>query len=337
MTAMTSLARPTYRGISLYAPDRSPCRIDLSDNTNLWGMPPASRDALVATSAARYPSLYAAALKEALSAYTGLPAGMITTGCGSDDVLDSAMRALAEPGQRIAFTTPTFPMIPIFAQMNGLDAVVVPFEHLARTGARLLYVCSPNNPTGLRTPRALLDQLVAEMSDDQVLIIDEAYAEFAGENAADLARSSDRVLITRTLSKAFGLAGLRIGYALGNPLLVAEVEKSRGPYKVSAPAEAAAIGALTGGRGWVEEHIALAIENRYRLSAELRRRDLAPLDSAANFVFVPVADATRIAARMRELGVAVRAFGDVGGLRISVGPWALLEEALAAFDEARAT
>jgi histidinol-phosphate aminotransferase len=327
---ITSIGRPSYRALSLYAPDRTPCRIDLSDNTNLWGMPPASRVAIAAETTARYPSLYANDLKKALAGYTGLPADMITTGCGSDDVLDSAMRAFTEPGDRIAFSMPTFPMIPIFARMNGLAPV-----DIGSSDARLTYVCSQNNPTGGVTSRARIEELLKRTSDGQVVILDEAYAEFAGESLADLVRDYDRLLVTRTMSKAFGLAGLRVGYALGAPQLVAEVEKSRGPYTVSAIAERAAVAALTTGLPWVREHIALAIDNRARLALAFMRRGVLPLPSAANFVFVPLLGAAAIARAMRDLGVAVRAFDDPEGLRVSVGPWPVMLEALAAFDEAR--
>lgn len=335
MNRASTIGRAAYRDIAPYAPDRTPCRIDLSDNTNLWGMPPAARDALADFSAERYPSVYAADLKAAISRYTGLPAEMITTGCGSDDVLDSAMRAFSEPGMRIAFTEPTFAAIPLFARMNALEPAVVPFDGLPGSGARVIYLCSPNNPTGTLTPRSAIERLFADARADQVILLDEAYAEFAGENAIDLLRDFERLLITRTMSKAFGLAGLRIGYALGDSALIGEVEKSRGPYKVSAPAERAAVAALTDGSGWVEQHVSLAIANRERLAVELRARGLAPLPSAANFLFVPLAHATTIAVRMRAAGVAVRAFGDPDGLRITAGPWAMLEEALEVLDEAR--
>ena len=112
------LARAAYRDIELYAPNREPCAVDLSDNTNLWGVPPAAERAVREAGAAaftRYPSLYAPALKGALAAYLGVEPGMIVTGCGSDDVLDSAIRAFAEPGERVAYPEPSFAMVPIFA------------------------------------------------------------------------------------------------------------------------------------------------------------------------------------------------------------------------------
>lgn len=331
-----ALARASYRDIDLYAPNRAPCRIDLSDNTNAWGMPPAARAAInETTSVVRYPSLYADGLKAALSTYTGLPVEMITTGCGSDDVLDSTMRAFAEPGDRVAFPEPTFPMIPIFARMNGLVPVPARIDEVVESAARIIYLCSPNNPSGSAIARASIEDLLRRSYDDQIVIIDEAYAEFAGVNALDLVSTCDRLIITRTMSKAFGLAGLRIGYALGNPALIAEVEKSRGPYKVSAIAEQAGVAALTAGADWVEEHIALVIANRRRFEEALVDRGMLPVRSSANFVFFPIDGASAIAREMRTRGVAVRAFDRPSGLRVTIGPWNLLQEALSVFDEAR--
>ena len=123
--------REAYRAISLYAPKRAPCALDLSDNTNLWGTPPAAAAALKDAAAdvvTRYPAAYADELKEALASYVGTSPGMIVTGCGSDDVLDSAIRAFAEPGDRIVFPAPTFVMIPLMARMNGLEPVAVPLR-----------------------------------------------------------------------------------------------------------------------------------------------------------------------------------------------------------------
>ena len=352
-TSMIDPARASYREITLYAPDRAPCATDLSDNTNCWGVPPAAeralRDATLAT-VTRYPNVYAASLKRALGAYLGVEHEMIVTGCGSDDVLDSAIRAFGEPGDAIAYPDPTFAMIPIFARMNGLLPMPVPLtesldadaDAMLATGARIIYLCSPNNPTGGSLTRATIERVVREAPG--VVIIDEAYAEFAAGDCRDLLRSSDRVLLTRTMSKAFGLAGLRVGYAAGSPALVAAVEKSRGPYKVSAIAERMALAALDEGMPWVRARVAEAIENRDRLARSLEARRLAPLPSEANFVLVPVVRAGERARAMRALGVAVRPFDALPGvtaalratggsaLRVSIGPWPMIEAMLAAFD-----
>jgi histidinol-phosphate aminotransferase len=316
--------RAAYRDVALYVSEPNRCEIDLSDNTNLWGAPPSAQEAIrdVAAGAfTRYPSAYASELKEALAAYAGVDRSRIVTGCGSDDVLASAIRALAEPGESLAFSAPTFTMIPVFAQING---------------ARIIYVCSPNNPTGTCVSREALERLIAIAPG--TVIVDQAYFEFAGESCLDLATANARVLVVRTMSKAFGLAGLRIGYAIGAPSVVAEVEKSRGPYKVSVAAERAALAVLATDRAWVAARVADARASRDRLAESLRKLDLAPLPSQANFVLVPVQNASRVAMRMRERGVAVRVFeglpsiGDA--LRITAGPAPMMDRALEALEEA---
>jgi histidinol-phosphate aminotransferase len=340
------VARESYRTISLYAPNRAPAAIDLSDNTNLWGIPPAAARTIheaATSSVTRYPALYAADVKRAIADYAGIDPDMIVTGCGSDDVLDSAIRAFAEPGDVVAYPDPSFAMIPIFAQMNGLTGVAVPMtethdidpDRYAAIDARISYVCSPNNPTGGALDRAGVEQVVAQSRG--VVIVDEAYAEFAGANLLDLARTSSRVLISRTLSKAFGLAGLRVGYAIGDPALVAEVEKSRGPYKVNGVAQRAAVAALTDDRDWVAARVREAVENRARLRDALRGLGLAPLRSDANFVLVPVPDAAGADRALRDRGIAVRPFAQLprigDALRISIGPWEMLDACVRALGE----
>jgi histidinol-phosphate aminotransferase len=344
-----AVARAAYADVPLYDPKRSPVALDLTDNTNLWGIPPAAERVLREVASpvvTRYPSLYAGDLKDALGAWLGVSPDMIVTGCGSDDVLDSAMRAFCDPGSVVASSVPTFAMVPIFARMNDLvyagvteqDDHAIDVDGLLATGAKVIYVCTPNNPTGCVTPLATLRALASRH--DGVLIVDEAYAEFAGVSAVTLVREFERVLVVRTMSKAFGLAGLRVGYAIGSPALVNEVEKSRGPYKVTALGEQMATAAVRESMPWVEEHVALAVSLRERLADALRARGFWPLPSGANFLCVPVPNAVAVGQAMRARGVAVRPFPDLphigDALRFSVGPWELLERCLAAFDAANA-
>lgn len=344
------LTRETYRDISLYSPNRTPAAIDLSDNTNLWGIPPNAAlevQRISASSVTRYPALYVTEVKQAIADYLGVSPNMVVTGCGSDDVLDSAIRAFGDPGDVIAHPDPSFAMIPIFAKMNGLTPVAIPFTDsfdidiraALETRAKMIYLCSPNNPTGTNLPRATIESIIDQSTG--LVLIDEAYAEFSDVNCIELLQRSPRVLIFRTFSKAFGLAGLRIGYAVGDPEIIAEVEKSRGPYKVNAIAERAAVAAMTADRPWVLDRVREAISNRERLIQELRAMRLAPLPSSANFVLVPINDAVRIDNKMRELGVALRPFSKLPGigdaLRISVGPWEMMETCLRALKEAIAS
>jgi histidinol-phosphate aminotransferase len=339
----TTVSR-SHGSIQRYAPDASPCAIDLSDNTNAWGMPPAVQGALAnAAWTSRYPSAYADGLKRAIGEYADVPVEMITTGCGSDDVLDSTLRSLADPGEVIAMPDPPFAMIPILARLNRLTPVAVPMtanfdidvDGLLSSGARIIYVSSPNNPTGNAISRRSIEALMSGMTAGQVIVIDEAYVEFGGASVLDLAHRDGRVVVTRTFSKAFGLAGLRVGYAIASPHLIEAIEAARGPYKVSAMGEGAAITALTDGREWVARCVAAAVDNRSRLAVALFERGLAPVPSSANFVYVPIDNASALANEMRRRGVAVRAFGTPPALRITVADWDRLSIALDAFDEAR--
>lgn len=373
---MTGFPREDYAPLEPYAPDRRPVAVDLSDNTNRWGPHPAALAVLrnaSPESLTRYPSVYADALKEVIAQKWDVPVDAVTTGCGSDDLLDSIFRAVSGGGGTVTYMDPTFSMIPIFARMNGLRARDVPWDEAQADPSRLLaadddpsadvsagaaggpaapastdpsrspdavYVCAPNNPTGLVPRSGWMEELMeAGGPDGPVIVLDEAYGEFAEESWVSRAPASRRLLVLRTLSKAFGLAGLRIGYAVGPPEVVAELEKSRGPYKVGRIDEDAAIRALRAPDDWIDGIVRETKENRARLRRELEDRGFEPLPSQANFIFLPVAPrSTReVTAGLRERDVAVRPFPDVPGLgdgvRVTVGPWEMMERFLGALDE----
>jgi histidinol-phosphate aminotransferase len=228
--------------------------------------------------------------------------------------------------------------------MNGLVAMPVPtsdtsavdIDALLATRARVIYICSPNNPTGLALSRADIERLVENAPG--IVVLDEAYAEFANDSWIADAPRYPRLIATRTLSKAFGLAGLRIGYAAAASATITHVEKARGPYMVGGVAERAALDALCNDLEWVRTHIAAARESRERFRAELDAAGITSLPSDANFVLVLVADAAAVAARMRASGVAVRPFprlrGIGDGVRITVAPWPMMETALRALRDA---
>jgi histidinol-phosphate aminotransferase len=359
----SALARSAVRELALYAPDAVRCEIDVSENVNLWGSPPASLRALAERPGEvvyRYPSLSSVTLRDAVLRYLGLSSangiGMVA-GCGSDDVLDSAMRAFGDAGDAIAYAAPTFVMIPIFARLNGLVPKPVPFgpnyevdpQRLVDQRAKITYLCTPNNPTSTAMTREAVEYVVEHAAG--LVMIDEAYAEFAPETFVALVERSDRLLVTRTFSKAFGLAGLRVGYGVGSSAVVDLVTRARGPYKVNALAEAAAVAALAPephALGWVKERAALAATLRERLAAELRTLGFEPAPTAGNFLFVPTSRAPELARMMRDRGVLVRPMNGLpqdvatlrasGGhaLRIGVGPWDQMERLLEALREALA-
>ena len=286
----------------------------------------------------RYPAAFEPALREALADYAGVPPDMIVAGCGSDDVLDSAIRAFGEPGDVLCLPAPSFSMIPVFARTNGLIPVEVPLTArldadaaaMLETGAQITYLCSPNNPTGGAFSRESVERIVWGAAG--LVIIDQAYAEFGGDSYTDLASLGRPVLVTRTLSKAFGLAGLRVGYGIGSPELVGEIMKARGPYKVNALAERAAIAALENDQRWVAERVADVVANRARFRQELALRGITSLPSAANFVLLPVKDCASVSEQLQRLGIGVRALPSLPGigdaLRIGIGPWEMMERCL---------
>jgi histidinol-phosphate aminotransferase len=365
MTGTTSSRLPSlrsaYRAIPLYGgADPAPVDIDLSDNTNQWGVPPSAGRALArlpVDRAARYPQAYSPALARAIGEYVGVTPEMVVTGCGSDQVLDCAFRALAEPGARVAYLDPSFVIVPSFARANSLEPVPVPWtvggapdapELTADVDAvlaiqpRIIYLCSPNNPTGTVLPPAVIQRIASETSG--IVIVDEAYAEFGSWSAVSLLSRAPNLIVTRTFSKAFGLAGLRIGYALGHPTVVRECAKARGPYALTGFAEPAALAALRHDLGWVREHVALAIDAREKLAAAIRGLGgYRVFPSGANFLLVApdetrIPGATAIAGILRGAGIAVRAFSNLpgigGALRITVAPWDILERCVAALPHA---
>ena len=348
--------------------------MDLSDNTNLWGPHPAAADALRASlpeDLARYPSVYAKPLKEAVGRRFGLHPENVTTGCGSDDLLDSVFRAAAFPPGRVTYPEPTFSMVQIFSRMNGLETRPVPWQEAEADPERLLekqpdlvYLCRPNNPCGHSPSRRWVEGLLASSGPEGPLIVlDEAYADFAGDDFLDDAVRSERLIVLRTFSKLYGIAGLRVGFGVGPVTLIREVEKSRGPYKVSQVAQAAAIASLEDPSGWATGVVAETISNRDRLARELRERGLPALPSEANFLLIPIERRGRELSgprvtpppswapgqnnergardwneALRTRGVACRPFEALPGigdaLRVTIGPWWMMERFLEALDDA---
>jgi histidinol dehydrogenase len=334
--------RATLAPIARYVPSRPPCDIDLTDNTNLWGMVPAVREVLAAppsTNVTRYPSPYADQLRAMLAQRLGLAPDQVVTGCGSDDVLSATFAALAEPGERLAYCPPTFSIISSFAHANGLVPVActLEVESLLRADPAIIYLCAPNNPTGAPLPARLLETVLRQTR--AVVVLDEAYVEYASTPSySSRAPEMKRLVVVRTLSKAWALAGLRVGYATAAASVVEQIEKTRGPYKVGGLAEACALAALGPGREWVMKHIESVKQSRARFFAQLRAAGFQPLPSEANFILVPVTSAEETVGRMRERGVSVRPFTALAGVgdavRVSIGPESVMTKCLQALVEA---
>jgi len=349
---MTPFPRADYQSLTKYEPGRRPAEVDLSDNTNLWGPHP---DALARIREATpddvrcYPEVYADTLRTAVAERFGVAPECVTTGAGSDDILDSAFRAAAAPGAVVSFPAPTFVMAGELALMNGMrpravawaDAMRDP-EQLLEEDPAIVYVCRPNNPTGALAPARWMERLLDRAGDTAgggpLVVLDEAYADFAGETLIAWAVERPRLLVARTCSKAFGLAGLRCGFGVARPDVALEVEKSRGPYKVSRLTTETAAAAVRDVSGWTPKVVAECLANRARLRDELAKRGLRQLESHANFILfaAPSGSGADDMAALRDDGVQVRPFRaipDLGdALRVTVGPWPLLERFLAALD-----
>ena len=340
------MTRAGYEDLTVYRHESREAECDLSDNTNLFGSAPSALASLAAWAGgdpARYPTPGNEGLRDALASWLGVGSHQIVGGCGSNDILDSAMRALGNPGSVLAYTSPTFVMTPHFAKANSLELVPVPtrpdgqpdVEALLGTRAPLIYVASPNNPSGVAAAIGRI-RLLADRAPG-VVIVDEAYTEYLGSSWAAEAIKRDNVLVTRTFSKAWGLAGLRIGYGVGSAALVLEVEKARGPYKVSAVAEQAAAAAVRNDQAWLEEVVRKTRVIRQATALRLRGLGFAVSSSDANFVAVTVTNAAEAGAFLAARGIAVRAMtavpvvGDV--LRITIGPEPLMDRLVEAMSQ----
>lgn len=348
---MSRFPREDYASLSPYDPGRRAVEVDLSDNTNLWGPSPAALSAVRNAAEevlARYPSVYAGPLKEAVAQRFRIPVEAITTGCGSDDLLDSAFRAALFPPGVLSYPGPSFSMVETFGVMNGLRPRRVDWATAEADPGTLLegdpavvYLCRPNNPTGVSLSRDwVLELLDLSGPRGPLVVMDEAYADFAQDDFLLEALDRPRLLVLRTLSKLYGLAGMRVGFGVGSKALIREVEKSRGPYKVTHISQRAAVAALSDTSGWAEEMVEKTVENRERLRRELEDRGFEPLPSQGNFLLVPLRSgpAEEVNEALRRDGVSARPFSGlppVGeALRVSIGPWVYMERFLAALQGA---
>ena len=257
--------------------------------------PPSARPAAVAAALAEvngyahggYPRLL-----RALADHAGVEPENVVLGAGADDLILLCARAFAGPGDVVAIAEePTYPLYRVAAGLAG-----------AEVGDRdpvLTFCCRPNNPTGALGP----------LPDARPLVVDEAYAEYAGETAVGLI--GEGVVVLRTLSKAFGLAGARVGYALADADTAAELNRRQAPLPVSTVSAALALAALAS-----PPDVAPVVEERERVAAALRALGLEPLPSWTNFLYVPVEEPEALAGALLRSGVVVRVYAD--GIRFNV-------------------
>lgn len=342
---MSPLTRADLEALPSYVPGRNPAdlarelglpeAIKLASNEVPYGPLPGVVEAIAdaAASSHRYPDMGVVALREALAERHGITPDRIATGCGSVALCEHLARAACLPGDEIVYSWRSFEAYPIIAATTGAVSVRVPntAEHghdlpaMAATvtdRTRLILVCNPNNPTGTAISRAELDAFLDAVPDDVLVVLDEAYREFVIDPAVPdgLAGYGDRpnVAILRTFSKAWGLAGLRVGYLVAQVGVAAAVRKVVTPFSTSAVAQAAALAALRQ-PDEVHRRCDMVIAERERLLTAVRKFVPDVPDSQANFIWLPLGDrAAAFAAACETRGVIVRAFpGD--GVRVTVG------------------
>jgi histidinol-phosphate aminotransferase len=333
---MTRLTRADLDALPSYVPGRTaPGTIKLASNETPYGPLPGVAEAIVEATAGvnRYPDMGSVALREALARRYGVDVDRIATGCGSVALAEHLARVACLPGDEMLYSWRSFEAYPIIAATAGARSVQVPntaghgHDLPAMAAAitdrtRLVLVCSPNNPTGTAVGRAELDTFLDTVPGDVLVVLDEAYREFVTDPAVPdgVETYGDRpnVVVLRTMSKAWGLAGLRVGYLIAAPEVAATVRKVVTPFSTSAVAQAAALAALrasdemTRRVGWV-------VAERDRVLAAVRKLLPEVPDSQANFVWLPLGDrAVAFGAACERAGVIVRPFGG-SGVRVTIG------------------
>lgn len=343
--------RTDYETLARYLPERSPIAADLGDNRNLWGAHPAALEVLAGSgtaAASEYPGSYSERFTDAVAALLGITPEHVTTGAGGTGVLDMLMRAVAPTTMR--FLDPGWPAAGMLAQMNGHVPVAVQWhdaladpEGFAGSEPAIVFVANPGNPTGMALPddwlRAVQERTEAVGS---VLILDEAYGEYNREpedrTPFEMALGAERTICVKTLSKAYGLAGLRAGYGVASPSLVLEVDKARGPFVVTSVTSWAAAAAISSDSPWLAETIAETRANRERVRDALRHRGYEVPRSATNFIFILREEEVLddLAGRLERVGVRVRPFRGPtalgNGLRATVAPWDQMQRLLDGLD-----
>jgi len=320
----------------------------LASNENPLGPSPralqAIRDSLEHTHL--YPDGAGIALREAIAHAHGLTPDHVVLGCGSNEIIEFCYHAYTQPGQgRVLASAYAFAVYGLMARLFAVPFEEVPdrnFHHdLAGFSARLqddvrlVFLASPNNPTGTRIPNAELAAFVEKFPAGPLLVLDEAYYEFIPEPPPSVSwvKEGRPVVVLRTFSKVQGLAGLRIGYGLAHPPIAAVLQKSRQPFNTNAPAQAAALAGLADTEH-VRKTVALTNAGRDRLHAFLKQQNLRFIPGTANYVMVEVGDGDAVFHALQKQGIIVRPLKSYRlptWIRISIGTpeqMARLEKAL---------
>lgn len=325
--------------------------IKLSSNENPFGTSPKALEALKANQyLEKYPDGNCVELCDAIAEKFGLESSRIVCGAGSDEIIGLLCKAYVQPGDNVVYATHAFLMYGIFARTCGAETIEVPETDLCpdlvamlaavTPNTKIVFLTNPNNPTGSFNTPAEIKAFREKLPPHVILILDDAYAEYADvtpgyENGFALAQSRDDVVVLRTFSKIYGMAGLRLGYGYVPEEIAQVLHRVRGPFNVSVPAQIAGIAAL-GDDEFIANSVAHNTKWRAWTSAQLASNRLKIWPSAANFLLVSFKDAEEAEncrLYLKERGILVRQMGAYKlpeSLRISIGAQDEMELAVAA-------
>jgi histidinol-phosphate aminotransferase len=339
MTDASPRFRAVLDGFPAYRPGRTPVSATgeshkLSSNECPYGPLPSVLEVIAEAARAvnRYPDNGAVELTEAIAARFGVPAGHVAVGSGSVGVAQQLFEAVGEPGAEVIYAWRSFEAYPLLADLAGADSVRVPLRNQAHDltamadaitdRTRMIFVCNPNNPTGTVVHEAKLTSFLDRVPQDCLVVLDEAYHEYIRDAAVpdgiDLYLNRPNVAVLRTFSKAYGLAGLRIGFLIAQDNVAAAVRSTMVPFSVNRIGQAAAIASLAA-EDELMERVELTVKERTRVREQLIADGWAAPLSEANFVWLRLGEDTlAFAAACEADGIAVRPFaGD--GARVSIG------------------
>ncbi|OBJ05702.1 aminotransferase [Mycobacterium alsense] len=334
---MTARLRPELVGLPVYVPGKTvPGSIKLASNETVLGPLPSVRAAIERATDRinRYPDSACVQLKAALAKHLGsdFAPEHVAVGCGSVSLCQQLVQITASVGDEVVMGWHSFELYPPQVQVAGAAAVKVPlrdhtFDLYAMLAAitdrtRLIFVCNPNNPTSTVVDPDALARFVEAVPAHILIAIDEAYVEYIRDgmlpDSLALARARGNVVVLRTFSKAYGMAGLRVGYAVGHPDLITALDQVYVPFSVSSLSQAAAIASLEAADELLARTDAVVAE-RNRVSAALRDAGYRVPPSQANFVWLPLGPRTQdFVARAAEARVVVRPFAP-DGVRVTIG------------------
>lgn len=313
--------------------------IRLHANENPYPFPETVREGIINQlrdlEISRYPDPAAKALRESISGYTGWPAAQTIVGNGSNELILTLMLTFGGPGARVVIPGPTFSMYKIVANLTGASVVPVSLNkdyeidmytlerEVKHPDTKLVMLCSPNNPTGKLIPLEQVAQIC--QSTQGLVVLDEAYYEFGQQTAVGILQDLPNLIILRTFSKAFGLAGQRVGYMLANDAVIAQVKKASLPYNLNAFTQSAAKVALEQSAEFAPQ-IEAILADRNRVDAALRNLPgLVVYPSSANFILFKCTQrpAGEVFHSLSEAGVIIRYFYEASGLenclRVTIG------------------